>query len=251
MDKLCLPGDRVVVVTGAGSGIGLAIAERFVEAGDKVVLAFFGDDRAVRELSRKHPGGDGCVLLRDVDVSDIQQCDDLVSAAQAHFGRVDVLVTCAGTAIWGPSHSFSWDSYDRLLTTNLRGTFACIRAALPGMVERGAGRIITISSELSLVGTAEAAIYTATKGAINSLTRSLAREYAPHGVLVNCVAPGPTHTPMMENSPEFHDPKFKEAIPLHRFGLPSEIAGAVAMLAGPDGAFFVGQIISPNGGAAM
>jgi 3-oxoacyl-[acyl-carrier protein] reductase len=108
-----------------------------------------------------------------------------------------------------------------------------------------------ISSELSLTGAGEFAVYAATKGAINSLTKSLAREYASQGVLVNCVAPGPTRTPMMESSPEFHDPKFREAIPLHRFGEPSEIAGAVAFLASPDGAFFVGQIISPNGGAAI
>jgi NAD(P)-dependent dehydrogenase (short-subunit alcohol dehydrogenase family) len=251
MDSLPPPGERVVVITGAATGIGRAIAERFVAAGDNVVLAYYEDSGTLPELVNGHPRGPAAAHILHVDVREIDACAGLVAEAERRFGRVDVLVTSAGVAFWGPSHEFSWDRYEQLLSTNLRGTYACIRAALPGMVERKSGRIITISSEVALVGMAEAAVYAATKGAVIAMTKSLAREYAPHGVLINSVAPGPTHTPLLDTSPEADDPAVKEQVPLRRFGMPSEIAGAVAMLAGPDGSFFVGQIVSPNGGAAI
>jgi NAD(P)-dependent dehydrogenase (short-subunit alcohol dehydrogenase family) len=245
------PGDRVVLITGAATGIGFAIGQRFAAHGDRLVLNFFKDEGRLGSIAAAHPRGPQSVLRCEADVSDPQACEYLIRRAEAEFGRVDVLVTSAGIATWGPTAEFDWEDYERLMAVNLRGTYACVRAVLPGMIDRGAGRIITISSEVALVGMAEAAAYAATKGAVVALTKSVAREVAPRGVLVNSVAPGPTVTPLLEQSPESQDPAVAAAVPVGRFGQPHEIAGAVSMLAGPDGTFFVGQVVSPNGGAAM
>jgi NAD(P)-dependent dehydrogenase (short-subunit alcohol dehydrogenase family) len=242
-------GERVVLVTGAGSGIGLAIARRFAVAGDRLALGYFGNADDVRAIERSQPAGS--VLLCDVDVRNVTAVEEFVRTAETRFGRIDVLVTSAGIATWGPTSQFPWEQYEQIMAVNVRGTFSCIRAALPGMYARGGGRIITISSEVALVGMAEAVAYTASKGAIIGMTKSLARECAPHGVLVNSVAPGPTHTPLMEQSPEATDPQAMAAVPIGRYAMPDEIAGAVELLAGRDGSFFVGQVISPNGGAAI
>jgi NAD(P)-dependent dehydrogenase (short-subunit alcohol dehydrogenase family) len=246
-----VPGERVVVITGAATGIGFAISERFAAEGDRLVLNYLKDEGQLGALAASHPRGPESVLCYEADVSEPQACEDLIGRAEAEFGRVDVLVTSAGIAIWGPTAEFPFADYERLMAVNLRGTYACVRAVLPGMISRHAGRIITISSEVALVGMAEAAAYAATKGAVIALTKSVAREVAPHGILVNSVAPGPTVTPLLEQSPESLDPAVQAAVPVGRFGQPHEIAGAVAMLAGPDGTFFVGQVVSPNGGAAI
>lgn len=245
------PGNRVVAVTGAATGIGRALAERFAEMGDQLALAYFGDRNDLDELAAAHPKGADQVLLTDLDVRDVEACARFVRATEQRFGHIDVLVTSAGVAFWGPTHEFSWDRYRQLFDVNVTGTYACIRATLPGMLARGAGRIITISSEVALVGMQEAVAYCGTKGAVIAMTKSLAREYASRGVLINSVAPGPTRTPLLAQSPESNDPAVEAAVPIGRFGQPREIAGAVAMLAGEDGTFFVGQIISPNGGAAI
>ncbi|MFF4253938.1 SDR family NAD(P)-dependent oxidoreductase [Streptomyces sp. NPDC001663] len=250
-DPMPVPGQRTVLVTGAATGIGLAVARRFAAEGDRLVLNYYKDNGELDAVAAGHPGGEAAVLQVEADVSDPHACEELVRRAEAAYGRVDVLVTSAGIATWGPTAEFPWEDYERLMAVNLRGTYACVRAVLPGMTRRRAGRIITISSEVALVGMAEATAYAATKGAVIAMTKSLAREMAPLGVLVNSVAPGPTMTPLFEQSPESQDPAVQAAVPVGRFGRPAEIAGAVSMLAGPDGSFFVGQVVSPNGGAAI
>jgi NAD(P)-dependent dehydrogenase (short-subunit alcohol dehydrogenase family) len=171
--------------------------------------------------------------------------------AEERFGRVDVLVTCAGVLHSTPTHQVEWAEWDETLAVNLTATWASIRAVLPGMLERGTGRIITISSELGIIGLPNYAAYCASKGAIIAMTKAIAKEVAPHGVLVNSVAPGPVETPMFINSPEFGDDEYLHDLPLRRLGQPDEIARVVEFLAGVGGDFFVGQIVSPNGGAAI
>jgi NAD(P)-dependent dehydrogenase (short-subunit alcohol dehydrogenase family) len=243
------PGQRVVLITGAGSGIGLAIARRFIAAGDRLALAWFGNCTALSALAQQAAADH--VLLREVDVRDLAAVNAFVKTAEQMFGRLDVVVTSAGIAIWGPTHELPWETFEQTFAVNVRGTLACIRAALPGMYARGTGRIITISSEVALLGMAEAVAYTASKAAVIGMTKALARECAPRGVLVNSVAPGPTHTPLLDQSPEATNPAALAAMPIGRFAQPDEIAGAVEMLAGKDGSFFVGQVVSPNGGAAI
>ncbi len=242
---------RVALVTGAGSGIGQAVARELARGGLRLALAHFGETAAIESVITAHPSGPEAVRERRVDVRDRDDAAAFVTATLDEFGRVDTLVTCAGVHRWGPSESLDWDVWDETLEVNLTGTLSFIRAALPSMIAAGAGRIVTFASELALTGREEDAAYCASKGAIVSMTKALAREYAARGILVNCIAPGPVDTPMMRASPEFDDPALLAGMPIGRYGRPEEIAKAVAALVGDAGTFFVGQTLSPNGGAVI
>ena len=134
---------------------------------------------------------------------------------------------------------------------NLTGTWNVIRAALPGMLERSSGRIVTISSEVGLAGLPGYSAYAASKGGVIALTKSLARELAPRGICVNSVAPGPIEAGLLVKGPAYSEDWLQANVPLGRFGRPSEVAACVALLAGAEGGYFVGQVLSPNGGTVI
>ena len=134
------------------------------------------------------------------------------------------------------------------MDVNLTGTWNLIQAALPGMLERGSGRMITISSEVGLAGLAGYAAYAASKGGVIALTKALARELAPRGICVNSVAPGPIEAGMLLRGPSASPEWLAANVPVGRFGRPEEVAACVSLLAGEDGGYFVGQVLSPNGG---
>jgi NAD(P)-dependent dehydrogenase (short-subunit alcohol dehydrogenase family) len=238
-----------VAITGAGRGIGYAVAARFAESGCQLVLCdqIEMDATALAELGRvserspRFSGG---------DISQAEQAREFIDAAVEEFGRVDVLITCAGIHRYGPSESVSPEDWSTVVAVNLTGTFLSIQAALPTMLDQGAGRIVTISSELGLTGMPEYAAYCASKGGVIALTKALAREYVGRGILINSVAPGPVLTDMLRDSPEY-DPQSTPELPIGRFGRPEEIAAMVHAIAGDAGTFLVGQVISPNGGAVM
>lgn len=234
---------RVIAITGAGRGIGLATARRFAAAGDHLALNYLHGASALEEL-------DGA-LLCEGDVSDRADAESFVAEAEARYGRIDVLVTNAGILRSRASHEVPPEDWNDTIATNLSGTWWCIRAALPGMVARRAGRIITISSELGLIGFPTYAAYAASKGGIIAMTKSLAKELAPLGILVNSIAPGPVVTDMLVHDTIEYNDATREQIPLRRFGEPDEIAAAIEFLAGPGGDFMVGQVVSPNGGTAI
>jgi len=239
---------RVAAITGGGTGIGLATAWRLARAGYQVELGVWPDWGDAEELLAAEPETTHATRL---DVRDRAAADAFVEDIEQRHGRLDVLVTCAGIHRHGPSDSFDWNEWDAVLSVNLTGTYACVRAALPGMAARGWGRIVTVSSELGLTGMAENAAYCASKGGVIALTKALAREYAPRGVLVNSIAPGPVVTPMLTQAPEYQDGGSLEGLPIGRYGEPEEIAAVVEALAGDSGSFFVGQVLSPNGGAVI
>lgn len=241
----------VVAITGASRGIGWATAMRFARQGCLLGLNHLDDDAgitALREVALQH-GGE--VLALRGDVGRVAECEAFIAAVLSRFGRVDVLVNNAGILHAVPTVDESWARFERTMAVNLGGTFATIRAVLPSMLAAGQGRIVNVASELGLIGFASYASYCASKGAVIALSKSLAKELAPQGVLVNCVAPGPVETRMLkEDTVEFND-ETRAQIPLGRFGQPDEIAAAIEFLAGPGGSFMVGQVISPNGGTAI
>jgi NAD(P)-dependent dehydrogenase (short-subunit alcohol dehydrogenase family) len=245
-----MPG-RVVAITGAGRGIGLSTAQRFAATGDRLALGYrrsaAGLD-AVASTAREH-GGEAIAI--QADVSRREDCERFVAEAQERYGRIDVLVTNAGILYSEPSHEATPEHWTDTIATNLSGTWWCIRAALPAMVAAGAGRIITVSSELGLIGFPTYAAYAASKGGIIALTKSLAKELAPLGILVNSVAPGPVVTDMLVHDTIEYNDETRDGVPLRRFGEPDEIARVIEFVAGPGGDFFVGQVVSPNGGTAI
>jgi 3-oxoacyl-[acyl-carrier protein] reductase len=242
---------RVIIVTGAGRGIGMAVARRFAAAGDLLVLndRQFGNEAA--DIIGQVKSSDSEVTFVTGDVSRTEDVSALVEAATARYGRIDVLVNNAGVLLSKASVDTTAEDWARVIGINLTGTWNCLHAVLPGMIERRAGRIINISSELGLIGFATYAAYCASKGGVIALTKAVAKEVAPHGVLVNTVAPGPIETHMLKYDTVEYNDETREQIPLRRFGQPDEIAAAVEFLAGSGGSYMVGQVVSPNGGTAI
>ena len=243
--------DKIVAITGAGRGIGLATARRFVDGGAKLAL---NDLRATAELKEvagtaRERGSEA--LLVEADVGRHEEAERFVEESERRFGRIDVLVNNAGILHSTPTHEVPWEEWEETISVNLSGTWSCLRAVLPGMLERESGRIINVSSELGLIGFPTYAAYSASKGGIIALTKAVAKEVAPRGVLVNSVAPGPVETDMLIHDTIEYNDETREQIPLRRFGKPDEIAAVIEFLAGPGGSFMVGQVVSPNGGTAI
>jgi 3-oxoacyl-[acyl-carrier protein] reductase len=237
---------RVVALTGAGKGIGLATARRFARAGDRLALLDQRPTDDLAELARAHDA-----LVVEADVAAPGEGERFVAAAEERFGPIDVLVNNAGILRSTPTHEVAAREWEETIAVNLTGTWACLRAALPGMLARGSGRIVNVSSELGLIGMPTYAAYCASKGGVIALTKAVAKEVAPRGVLVNTVAPGPVETDMLVHDTIEYNDETREQIPLRRFGQPDEIARVIEFLAGPGGDFFVGQVVSPNGGTAI
>jgi 3-oxoacyl-[acyl-carrier protein] reductase len=225
---------RVAIVSGAAGGLGAPIVERLAADGFTVA----GCDLA--------PGSD-----YEVDVTDARAVRAFVQRVEAELGPPAVVVTCAGVQRTGPSEAVAEEDWRFVLEVNLTGTWNLIQAVLPGMIERGSGRIVTIGSEIGLAGLEGYAAYAASKGGVIALTKSLARELAPRGICVNSVAPGPIEAGILLGEPAHSDEWLAAHVPLGRFGRPVEVAACVALLAGDEGGYFVGQVLSPNGGTVI
>jgi NAD(P)-dependent dehydrogenase (short-subunit alcohol dehydrogenase family) len=223
------------VVSGAASGIGRACAA--VLRADGLAVASLDLDEA-----------DGVDLALRADVADAGAVEAAVARAEAKLGPVEVVVTAAGYYERAAIGAIGVPAWRRMLAVQLGGTVNLARSAYARMLERRAGAICTIGSELALCGDADAAHYAAAKGAIHAFTKSLAVEAAPHGVRVNCVAPGPTDTPLM--TPELRHPAYLDSLVLQRLVAPEEIAAAVRFVTRGDHNL-VGQVISPNAGAVV
>ncbi|GAA4283905.1 glucose 1-dehydrogenase [Brevibacterium daeguense] len=242
--------DRIIIVTGAASGIGKGIAERLTADGATVVVADLNAtaaEAAAREL------GDRAVGLA-VDVTDRSQVDEMTAAVMEKFGRIDTLVNNAGWDKVEPFMDSTPDTWDRIVQINLFGTLHCTQSALRHMLEAGAGSIISIGSDAGRVGSSGEAVYSAAKGGIISFTKTLAREVARSGITANCVCPGPADTPLFASISE-DNPKLRaaleRAIPMRRLARPDDLANAVAFFARPDSSYITGQTLSVSGGLTM
>jgi 3-oxoacyl-[acyl-carrier protein] reductase len=235
------------IVTGAGSGIGQAIALRLASDGYNVLVNDFRL-QAAQEIAAQI-GAKAVAIGGDVSIeADVAA---MVAAAEAAFGPVTHLVNCAGHVHQGRFTDLSVGDFDRMIAVHLRGTFLCTQAVLKGMLARGAGVIVNIASQLGQIGGIELVHYSAAKAGIIGMTKALAREVSALGVRVNAVAPGPINTPLVRSlSKDWQRAKAAE-LPLGRFGEPEEVANTVAFLCSPQASLFVGQTLGPNSGDVM
>ena len=237
---------RVIWITGGSSGIGKAAVRKFAGAGDRVAFTFLHSEAAARALESET----GAFAIR-ADVSDSAQVNRARDAILSRFGRIDVLVCAAGVAGKGLLMDQTDEAYDRIMNTNLFGTFAAIRAVLPCMIERRGGSIVTVSSMWGETGGACEALYSASKAGIIGLTRAVAKEVGSAGIRVNCISPGVIDTPMNADlSPEDVDSLVEET-PLGRIGMAKEVAEAICFLAGEGAGFITGQVLPVNGGIVI
>ncbi|GAA6119982.1 SDR family oxidoreductase [Acidovorax sp. FG27] len=239
---------KVVIVTGAGSGIGAATARRFSQEGAMVAIADLSDDKLA--ATRGDLPADR-TLAQVTDVSKWEDVQALVEATAQRFGRLDVMVNNAGIAVQGKATEASIEDWHRVLATNVSGVFHGARAALPHLI-RAKGCMVNTSSVSGLGGDWDMSFYNTSKGAVSNLTRALAMDHGKDGVRVNAVAPSLTFTGMTEDiksNPELLA-KFAERIPLGRGAEPEEIASVIAFLASEDARFVTGVILPVDGGVS-
>lgn len=242
---------KVALVTGAASGIGAAIADAFAREGATLFLAD-RDAAGLRATAKAAAQAGATALTHIVDVTDATATREMATRAVGEFGRIDVLVNCAGLLTEVPLVEMDVGTWDEMIAVDLRSVFLCCRWVAPFMVEQGSGRIINISSQLALKGGESLVHYAAAKAGVIGLTKSLARELAPKGVLVNAIAPGPIDTPMVAGISEEWKKAKQAELPLGRFGVPEEVAPTAVLLATePGGNLYVGQVLGPNSGDVM
>ena len=243
--------DRVVLVTGAGGGIGALIAERFLAHGD-IVIATDLDATALADLATRNGAAAARLHTVAADISDEEDCARLAKFARQQAGRIDVLVNCAG---YFPSVAFeemTTAQWRRIIDINLTGVFLVVKALLPLIQGRGWGRIVNIGSASVFLGVAAQAHYVAAKAGVIGFSRSLARALGKNGITVNVVTPGLTMTPVVKDHlpADFIAAQVK-ARAIQREQAPGDLVGAVFFLASPDADFMTGQTINVDGGRHM
>lgn len=240
--------NKVALVTGAGRGIGLGIAQALAQEGARVAICDVSAPLLEDALAQIQ-GREGTVLAYQMDVTRRDQIRDVVGATQRQWGPVDILVNNAGIYEVLPVEEISEVQWDRVLAVNLKGTFLCCQAVIPGMKEQRSGRIVNIASSAGKTGgTLAGAHYSVSKAGVICLTKQLARELGPSGITVNAVAPGRIDTPMIHAVSDAENEAFVQRTPLGRLGTPGDVAHAVVFLASEGASFITGEILDVNGG---
>lgn len=240
---------KTAVVTGAASGIGRATAEMLAGAGAHVVLADLSADKGEQEAERLRKAG----LSASFDRIDVASDESIAAFAKSVLGRTEVhiLVNCAGYGKGQPFVQNDLDFWERVVDINMLGPIKLTRALLDPMIARKSGKIVNVASDAGRVGSSGETVYSGAKGGMIAFSKGLAREMARYSINVNCVCPGPTETPMLMALPENHLEAFKRAIPMRRFGQPTDVANAILFFASDLSNYITGQTLSVSGGLTM
>ncbi len=243
--------NMVALVTGAGRGIGRAVALRLAGMGAKVAVNYSASEDKAREVAQEIISAGGSAMVLGFDVSDPGQVEEGFARLMDEFGRIDVLVNNAGVVRDGLLVRMKEEDWDRVLAVNLKGAFLCLRAVAKPMMKQRSGRIVNIGSVMGFLGSAGQVNYSASKAGLIGLTKSAARELAARSITVNLVAPGFIETDMTAVLSDKVKAAYLDMIPLKRFGAAEDVANAVAFLAGEEAGYITGQVIHVNGGIYM
>ncbi len=247
--------NKVALVTGGSRGIGHAICLRLAADGAKVAVVDILDTEARQTADEIKSQGGQAMAVR-CDVTQLDQVQDCVQSIIDAWGQIDILVNNAGWDKIEPFIDSQPETWEKVIAINLKGPIGFCHTVLPQMLQRGSGKIISISSDAGRVGSTGEAVYSACKAGLVGFSKTLAREVARAKINVNVVCPGPTETPLLKQitsgskGARIIDAMTK-AVPFRRLGQPEEIAGAVAFFASPDSDFVTGQVLSVSGGLTM
>lgn len=246
-----MTGKRVALVTGASRGIGHAIALRLAAEGCYVVINYNGSKEKAEEVQQEILQAGGQAHIYQCNVADFQACGEMFKDTISKMGHLDILVNNAGITKDGLLLGMSEEDFSKVVDTNLKGTFYCIRHAARTMIKQKKGRIINLSSIVGISGNAGQANYAASKAGVIGLTKSAAKELASRGITVNAIAPGFICTDMTQVLPEQVKEKIWAQIPVGGFGDPQDVAAAAAFFASEEAGYITGQVLMVDGGMAM
>lgn len=242
---------KIALVTGASRGIGRQVALTLAKKGAMVIVNYNGSQARAEDVEKEIVAEGGKAVVYGCDVSDFAKAEDMIKSIIKEYGSIDILVNNAGVTRDNLLMKMSEEDFDKVISTNLKGAFNCIKHVSRQMLRQKSGRIVSISSVVGIAGNAGQANYAASKAGIIGLTKSAAKELGSRGITVNAIAPGYVETEMTEVLSEELKEKMVENIALRRAGKPEDIANAVAFLVSEEASYITGQVISVDGGMTI